>query len=200
MANIITKFFRQLHFHAVLKLRFRLRKYVIIFTRCKKGVAASKIQRCYRAHVAWLLWVKEQLELFYQAQRNNATVRRQSVRTIQWYWRKYWRPKWNVRRIVGKDSNGIPIYKLAGWEMKMSRYSRHVLFLFRNVHRERRVKHALMVTRIQNAIRLWLAQRRRTWHLIQLISARKIWVMCRKHLMIVTYSFHRLWLQTDLFT
>ena len=155
--------------YLLLSYRFKARKALIIFTRCKKTFASMKIQRCYRAHVAWLKWLKEQLLLFYAAQRANAAVSLTAVDKIQYIWRKYYR----IDRKIVKET----------WKSSYCLFSRHILLLFRKEHRKKHFKRNSMAVRIQNSIRSFLVRRRILILRWQHFNANKLWAFTKAYLL-----------------
>ena len=180
-AVVIQRAFKRLHAASVLAHKFKLRNALLLFSKCKRTFSAMKIQRCYKAHVAWLLWIKEQLLLYYQAQRSNTETVMASLRKIQLYWRKYYRPDWKVMYVSHVDADGLPVMKRGGWSMKQSLYSRHVLLVFRNEFRVIRMKYHRMAIRIQACIRPWLKRRAVKYHKSQIRKSNKIWAFVKKY-------------------
>lgn len=153
----------------ILAYRFKVRKALLIFTRCKKTMSAMKIQRCYRAHVAWLKWLKEQLMLFYAAQRANAESSLAAVSKIQLLWRKYYRPDFRVRK--------------GGWVMSKSHFARHVLLLCKVDLRKKSFKRNNMALRIQSCIQAFLKRRRAVILRWKIYNASKIWLFTKAYLL-----------------
>jgi len=152
-----------------LAYRFKARKALLLLTRCKKTIAAITIQRCYRAHVAWLLWVKEQLALFYAAQRANFETSKLAVQKIQLIFRKYHRPNWKILK--------------GGWAIETSFYSRHILLLFKNEVRRKYYILTNKATKIQVLIRRWLVRRRLIRKRWEIKNANKIWLFTKSYLL-----------------
>jgi len=149
--------------------RFKARKVLLIFMRGKKTIMSIRIQRCYRAHVAWLKWLKEQLMLFYASQRANFEVSILAISKIQYIWRKYHRPDWNIKK--------------GGWYMAKSQFSYHILLLFKVELRKMRFKRNNMARRIQCCIRAFLKKRRAVILRWRNFNANKIWFFAKAYLL-----------------
>jgi hypothetical protein len=174
MATRLQRGIRLHNMRVSLARRFKYRKALLLFTRCKKTISTIVIQRCYRAHVAWLLWVKEQLMAFYAAQRANAGAALDSVSIVQKFWRKYHRLKFRDedKKIVEK-----------GWKLQTSWYSEHVLLLFKNELRRMRWKLYRMAVRIQALIRNYIVKRRARMVRWRKSNANKIWAFTKSYLL-----------------
>ena len=182
-ATLIGRNYRLYRARVYMKERFWQRKVIIVCTKCMRQLMAARIQKGYRDHVAYLLWVKEQLLAYYAAQRQGFESVMQATRTIQWFWRKNWRENWKATRFSKIAMIKAGIKETGYWDIKKCKYSRHVLLLFRNEHRKARLKLWHAAIKIQKIIRRYIKIRREKWARWQVYSADRIWRFTKSYLL-----------------
>ena len=131
--SIIQKFIRHSMWKILLVKRFKMRKVLLIFERGKMQLGAARIQRCYRIHVEWVKYVKEQLRLYYASLRANKGLAISACSVIQRNWRKF---------------------------LDINKFPHHVLMLCRRLHAEARRKLRNAARKIQMVIRACLVKTR----------------------------------------
>jgi hypothetical protein len=189
MATKLQRNVRLYRARVYMKERFWQRKVIIVCNKCMRQLMAARIQKGYRDHVAYLLWVKEQLMAFYAAQRASTEVVLQATRTMQWFWRKNWRANWKATRyskvaMIKEFGQAQAAIKETGyWDIKKCTYSRHILLLFRNEFRARRMVLWKAAIPIQHLIRKYIAKRRVKWARWQLYSQQRIWRFTKSYLL-----------------
>ena len=87
-ARTIQAAFRRYRTRAILRWRFRARKAVLIFTRAKRSLSASIVQRCYRDYKERERIRKEQLRAMIASMRSKADLVIKCVSKIQRNWRQ----------------------------------------------------------------------------------------------------------------
>lgn len=112
--------------------RFKLRRYIIVFTRAKNQLAAVYIQRSYRAYKIRERIRKEELKKFYAQQRARAGLVIAIISKIQRNWRQMKNPRM---------------------------FSRHVYLLMRRLYLEKRRKFNQKARAIQQLARTYLAKK-----------------------------------------
>ena len=153
-AKVLQKFFKIVRWKKLLTDRFKLRKAVLIFTRAKKTLAAMSIQRCYREHVRYVKWKKEELRKFYAQQRQQGEVVITKLSKIQRNWRQMKNPRM---------------------------FSRHVLYICQRIVRRKNLKMHLFVVTIQKLCKVFLEKRRVAREKKKLVSVGRIWMLAKAY-------------------
>jgi hypothetical protein len=120
-------FLRKKFWSRYLKRKFFQRKQILISTERRRQILARKIQRCYRAHVIYVKIKKEEMRVFFAAQRLKSDVVMASVRKIQLNFRNSRRPVSRLCRHVrlfalhDKQRHRFEIWKLVYRIQKIGR-------------------------------------------------------------------------------
>jgi hypothetical protein len=147
MARRIQALVRRFLFTARLRMRFKLRKALLIFTRAKKTIAAMMIQREYRAHLERERIKHEQLVAFIAQQRAQAQLVAKKISLIQR----------NFRQFVTKT------------------FPTHVKMVMWRLLSERRAKLLLAAVTIQKRARPWVVRILKKRRRLHKKMANRIW-------------------------
>ena len=138
----------------ILLKRFIQRKVLLIFERSKQQLAAAAIQRLYRIHLAWVLYIKEQLRLYYENLRKNTGLMITAASIIQRNWWRFW---------------------------DISRFPKHVNMLCRRLYFEGRQKSRKAADTIKQMILKFLRKKALRRRKLQNRKANKIWRLAKAY-------------------
>lgn len=152
---VIQRFVRRRLFHRQLMQRFPLRKRQLQCERRLRRISAFKIQVAYRAHVIYAAKKKEEMRLFFNAQRESGDVFLRCVRTVQRAFRHSRRP--------------------------YSMLPRHVRLFAFNLWRKWRLKRWTAACRIQRVALDYIEYLKVKDFLLRVASVNKIWRLSKSY-------------------